>query len=309
VIDNDAALITRAMPLTDRAVTVTRNDRKTGTLTAKLFDRPSAPVYVYVRYPRDLTGSVDNRKGSKTKLKRLTFTRNNWNNVQTVRVWYKPGSGGKGTKMTSINFKVTSKDRRYNNIKARAVKVRILDNNRVGIRTKVVRGTAHGSARSASTAAPVVTTVRARLRTTAPEVVAGQLPPEVAASWDARAIVGHRYSLPAAVDDGGARYRAGTLRVAKLVPESATGFDSSSDAASLARRTRAAAAPSSAARWLVLQGANRRYYVYEAALVSQSADTELTALGAITLYAFAPKWVAWQNDAAEWHAAKDTATS
>jgi hypothetical protein len=322
--DNDAAVITRHEPLDARNITVTRNDRLTGRFTVKLFDRPTAPVRVYIRYPRDLTGTVVNTRTSRRKF--LTFTSRNWHKPQSVRVWYKPGSGGRGTVMRSINFRVQSKDRRYNNIRAKIVRVRVMDNNRVGTRWRsgpqpgTLAGDAAGRPSPApgspmpTTKAPAVkappTVVTAPLPTSVAPVVAALLPAEAAAHWDPAQVTGRRFDAAAITAADGAAIEGGVIRIGSVAPGSEQGFETVARAARHVRtiRARDAATWTDRTRYVVLLGSDRRYYVYDGRLAADAANlVPEQQLGSVTALLFGTTWAAWRDEQGTWRAAPDTA--
>ncbi|MCB0878189.1 MAG: Ig-like domain repeat protein [Thermoleophilia bacterium] len=306
IFDDDAAVITRHEPHDQRYLTVTRNDRLTAVFSVKLFDKPAAPVKVYIRYPKDLTGSVDGRKGSKTKRKYLTFTPKNWYRRQYVRVWYQRGSGGTGTITRTITFRVASKDRRYNGIRPRGIKVRIKDNNRVGNRFRTGTSSEPAAARkwpSELVAAP--------LPKAAPAPAIAQLPEQPLAAWDPRTLVGKRFDMPWATYDDGTTAKGGSIRIVGVADGSAQGFENIDYAAKVVRVARKNDWNewTNDTRYVVVQGADRRYYVYSAHLASDPANTKLEDKFSIAVYVFGPTWASWRDDAGTWRAARDTAIS
>jgi hypothetical protein len=71
---------------------------------------------------------------------------------------------------------------------------------------------------------------------------------------------------------------------------------------------KAAASTTAVTRWVVLVGADRRYYVYEAKLAAPgTAATPLDT--AATMYVFGAAFASWRDDDAIWRAARDTAVS
>ena len=48
-------------------------------------------------------------------------------------------------------------------------------------------------------------------------------------------------------------------------------------------------------RYVVVQGADRRYYVYSAHLASDPANTKLEDKFSIAVYVFGPTWASWRE--------------
>ncbi len=299
VLDNDVAVITRHHPLDKRYLTVTRNDRLTGVFSVQLFDRPKAPVRVYIRYPRDLEGTVDSRRGSRARRKFLTFTPRNWRKKQYVRVWYKRGTGGRGARMRTITFRVASRDARYRGIRPRGIRVRILDNNRV-----------RGGSRGSSTARRVPL-VAAALPKSAPQSALSLLPAVPTPGWDPAQVTGRRFDMPWAKYDNGTTAKGGVIRIARIVPGTREGYENIDYAAKVVRvqRRKMGSKVRNTTRWVVLQGADRRYYVYEAHLAQSASNLNPPESGAIGVYVFGPSWASWQLEGGDWKAGKDTAIS
>ena len=316
--DNDAAVITRHEPHDQRYITVSRNDALAGRFTVRLFDAPTSPVKVYINYPtkpkKDLTGSVDHNNKKTTK-KFLTFNSTNWNRPQSVRVWYQPGAGGKGVTMRTITFRVQSKDRRYNGMRPRGIKVRIVDNNTVGSRFRAGEqpATGAGATGGTTTTAPAKSSaplVAAPLPKAAPGSVLATLPAAVA-TWDPNSLAGRFIDQPWATYENGTTAKGGAVTLVRVMQGSEQGFENVDHAAKLIRTTRKAqlAEWTRDTRAFVLQGSDRRFYVYEAKLAPAGTATQPLE-GAIAIYAFGVDWASWRRDEdAAWRAAADTAIS
>jgi hypothetical protein len=307
--DNDAAVITRHEPHDQREIIVTRNDRKAGLLSVRLFDAPTAPVRVYLVYGKQLTGDVDKMR----KRKFLTFTKNNWSRKQFVRVYYKQNTGGRGSTLQTVRFRVQSKDRRYNGMRPRAIKVRILDNNRVGTRWRNGQQVGGANGRPRKSAAPLVA---APLPKTAPSTVFATLPQVAAATWDPRSLTNRVVDQPWAKYENGSTMKGGLVRITGLRKGSEQGFENIDHAAKLIRvtRKREGADWTRDTRMLVLQGSDHRFYVYEATLVLPTEQPRPVAQpldGAIAVYVFGIDSASWRDDdpATTWRAHADTAIS
>jgi hypothetical protein len=85
-----------------------------------LFHKPTANVLVTEQAPPQL---LLNGKSKRV----LTFTAKNWDLPQTVIVGFKKGSAGAGTQYVYITHKVTSKDKKYNKLKVKKLRVKIAD--------------------------------------------------------------------------------------------------------------------------------------------------------------------------------------
>jgi hypothetical protein len=59
----------------------------------------------------------------------------------------------------------------------------------------------------------------------------------------------------------------------------------------------------------VLQGADRRYYVYKGFIASDDANVKPEDMGSIAVYVFGTTTASWRDDTGTWRAATDTAIS
>jgi hypothetical protein len=227
------------------------------------------------------------------------FTPKNWARKQIVRTWYKGGGKGSGTEYVTIRFAAVSKDRIYNRIRARGIRVKITDNNIVG--------GAHRAATRATARKALAPLVAAALPKLAPDTAMAALPPE--ATFDPATLVNTAFDQAWATYSNGTTLKGGVIQITKLAKASEGGFANADYAAKLVRtsRHRDLAKWTSDTRWLVMLGADRRYYVYEAKLVTGVTSTPLA--NAIQMYVFSKSAAAWRDEVGNWRAGADTAIS
>lgn len=96
------------------------------------------------------------------------------------------------------------------------------------------------------------------------------------AAFDPASQVGRSFAVNASTTTEGDLVRGGALQVQRFVETSAGGFGTAEEAAVAARQARSAAGGGDQwTRWLTLQGADNRFYVYQGSIVKRpTADVE-----------------------------------
>jgi hypothetical protein len=152
---------------------------------------------------------------------------------------------------------------------------------------------------STSTSTPAATTATTGTAPSGPVTGGGPT-----GAFDPASEVGRTFSVNAANTAEGDLVRGGVLQVQKFVETSTGGFGSPEDAAAAARAARTAAGGGDQwKRWVSLQGADGRFYVYEGSIVKRpTADLQ----DAAPVHVFGSNTAEYFDDASNaWHAVRD----